>query len=165
VTVRGYEVVTSDKRSVGRVVDVVNGYLIVQSGRLRRSRRPIPREFVHAVDEAEMAFVTVPMRVLREAPKLDRRGRFDRREAARHFGLAESYTQPSSEGEGDPLAHDPAWGAEHDAIAAGQQPSAHRRAETRKHMRPGEASEHNPARRSPALFGDRHWPERRIKED
>ncbi len=95
---RGYVVVTSDKRTVGRVVAVTDGYLIVQSGWLRRSRRAIPREFAHAADAAETVFVTVPRRVLDDAPKADRRSRFDAEEAARHFGLAESYLQrPSGE--------------------------------------------------------------------
>ena len=97
---RGYEVVTSDNRSVGRVVDVTDGYLILQAGRLRRSRRPIPREFVHAVDEAETVFVTVPRRVLSDAPAVDRRGRFDVWRAARHFGLAASDVPRPSAGRG-----------------------------------------------------------------
>ena len=162
---RGYEVVTSDKRTVGRVVDVKDGYLIVESGRLRRSRRPIPREFVHAVDEAEMVFVTVPMRVLHDAPRVDRESRFDRNEAAWHYGLAETYAQPPKDGGGTSLPHDPAWGSDRDAFAAGRQPSEHRRAEIRKHMRPGEPSEHDHSHRSPALFGDRRWQERRVRED
>jgi hypothetical protein len=162
--VRGYEVVTSDKRTVGRVTEVREGYLIVESGRLRRVRRPIPREFVHAVDEAATVFVTVPMRVLRDAPKVDRRGRFDLHEAARHFGLAEAFAQPPSEGEGGSLPHDPAGGADRDALAAGRQPSEHRRAEIRRHMRPGESAEHDRSRRSPALFGDRRWVDRRVEE-
>ena len=54
---RGYQVVTSDDRAVGHVSDVRDGYLIVESGWLRKSRHPVPREFVHAVDEAAKAFV------------------------------------------------------------------------------------------------------------
>ena len=69
---RGYEVVTSDDRTVGHVADVREGYLIVESGHLRKSRHPVPREFVHAVDEAAKAFVTVPRRVLMDAPVVDR---------------------------------------------------------------------------------------------
>ena len=84
---RGYKVVGSDKRPVGYVTDVRDGYLIVESGRLRRFRRPIPREFAHVVDEAAQVFVTVPRRVLREAPEVDRTGEFDLFEVARHFGL------------------------------------------------------------------------------
>jgi hypothetical protein len=163
--VRGYEVVTSDKRVVGRVADVHNGYLIVESGRLRRTRRPVPLEFVHVVDEAAQVFVTVPRRLLQDAPAVDRRGRFDTGEAARHFGLAVSYLQPPTEGEGQSLRHDPAWGAERDAVAAGRAPTEHQRAEIRKRMRPGTPSESDEHHRSPALFGDRRWGETRLKED
>lgn len=87
---RGYEVVTSDDRAVGEVVDVQNGFLIVESGHVRKARHPVPREFVHPVDEAAKAFVTVPRRVLTDAPKVDEDGVFDRDEACRYFGLSES---------------------------------------------------------------------------
>jgi ribosomal 30S subunit maturation factor RimM len=87
---RGYEVVTSDDRAVGEVVDVQNGFLIVESGHVRKARHPVPREFVHPVDEAAKAFVTVPRRVLMDAPKVDEDGVFDRDEACRYFGLSES---------------------------------------------------------------------------
>lgn len=90
---RGYEVVTSDERVVGRVVDVQEGFLIVKSGRLRKSRHPVPREFVHAADEVSRAVVTVPKSILMDAPKVDRHGGFDRAETARHYGLAESYLE------------------------------------------------------------------------
>jgi hypothetical protein len=163
--VRGYEVVSSDKRVVGRVADVRDGYLIVESGRLHRSRRPVPREFIHVVDEAAQVFVTVPRRVLRDAPEVDRRSNFDLHRAARHFGLAEAYLQPPSQGNGVLLPHDSAWGADRDTIAAGRQPPEHRRAEIRKHMRPGRLPEHDHAHRSPALLGDRHWGGRRLNED
>jgi len=158
---RGYEVVTSDDRAVGRVVDVRNGFLIVESGRLRKTRRPVPREFVHVVDEAAKAFVTVPKRVLTDAPHVDERGGFDQAAAARHFGLAESSLQPPTEGES--RAHDPTWGADRDSIAAGRPAPEHRRAEMRKHMRPGFSEEHHSS--STALFGDRRITGRRLKED
>lgn len=160
---RGYEVMTSDDRAVGRVVDVRDGFLIVESGRLRTSRHPVPQEFVHVVDEAAKAFVTVPKRVLTDAPRVDKRGRFDRAAAARHFGLAESYAQSPTEGEGESLAHDPAWGADRDSIAAGRPAPEHRRAEIRKHMRPGFPAEHRPS--STALFGDRHIDGRRVEKN
>jgi hypothetical protein len=137
--VRGYEVVTSDQRVVGRVADVRDGYLIVEAGRLHKSRRPVPREFVHPVDEAAKVFVTVPRRVLRDAPEVDAKGHFDLHEAARHYGLAASYRQ-----------------------ADGSEPPEHRRAEARKHMRPGFAAEYE--QRSPALLGNRRVEETRIRE-
>src|SRR5262245_43804448 len=153
---RGYQVVTSDDRAVGHVSDVRDGYLIVESGWLRKSRHPVPREFVHAVDEAAKAFVTVPKRVLMDAPEVDRKGYFDRRAAARHFGLAELYRQPPTGGAGDSLGHDPAWGPD-----LGEGAPEHRRAEIRKHLRPGYPDEHRAS--SPALLGDRHIDQRRVK--
>jgi hypothetical protein len=159
--VRGYEVVTSDDRVVGRVMDVRHGFLIVESGRLRKSRHPVPREFVHVVDEAAKAFVTVPRRILMDAPKADKNGEFDRSTAARHFGLAGSYLQPPTAGEGESLPTDPAWGADRDSIAAGRPAPEHRRAEMRKHMRPGYPDEHHHS--STALFGDRRFDDRRLQ--
>ncbi len=114
---RGYEVVTSDNRGVGRVVDLADGFLVVESGRLFRSRRPIPREFAHAVDESRTVFVTVPRRVLEDAPRVDRRGRFDLDDAARHFGLARSYFDPGH-AELERWSAARAGGIEHDVIVA-----------------------------------------------
>jgi hypothetical protein len=161
--VRGFEVVTSDDRVVGTVTDVRHGFLIVESGRLRKSRHPVPREFVHVVDEAAKAFVTVPRRILMDAPKADKDGEFDRSAAARHFGLAESYLQPPTAGEGESLPHDAAWGVERDSVAAGRPAAEHRRAEMRKHMRPGYPDEHHHS--STALFGDRRFDDRRVRND
>jgi hypothetical protein len=91
--VRGFNVVASDERKIGRVSEVGDRYLIVEWGRLRKRRRPVPREFVHVVDEAAKVFVTVPRWVLREAPNVDRRGAFDAGRAARHFGLSGGETE------------------------------------------------------------------------
>ena len=123
---RGYEVVTSDDRVVGRVMDVRHGFLVVESGRIHKSRRPVPREFVHVVDEAAKAFGTVPRRIMMTAPRAGKDGDFDRGEATRHYGL-ESYVQPTA--------------------------PEHPRAELRRHMSPGFPDEHHYS--SPALLGDR----------
>jgi hypothetical protein len=113
---RGFDVVTSDDRVVGRVADMRDGYLIVESGHLRKARHPVPREFVHAVDQAAKAFVTVPRRVLMDSPEVDRKGFFDRRKAARHYGLAESYIVPTTDARGETLGHDPAWVSERGGV-------------------------------------------------
>src|SRR3954451_18759522 len=103
---RGFEVVTSDDRMIGHVADVRDGYLIVESGHLRKARHPVPREFVHAVDEAAKAFVKGPRRGVMGTPEVDRKGFFDRLEAARSYGLAEAYIAPTTEGGGQTLGHD-----------------------------------------------------------
>jgi hypothetical protein len=85
---RGYDVVTSGDRAIGTVVDMREGFLIVESRDEVGKRHPVPREFVHAVDSAAKAVVTVPRRILQDAPMVDRLGNFDRDRAARWFGLA-----------------------------------------------------------------------------
>jgi hypothetical protein len=104
--VRGYEVLSSDQRAVGRVADVKHGYLIVESGRLFKIRRPVPREFAHAVDEAATVFVTVPRRVLHDAPRADGKGDFDVSKTARHYGLAASFGTDARELDVSGLAGD-----------------------------------------------------------
>jgi hypothetical protein len=88
---KGYEVVTSDERTIGRVADSLDGYLIVELGRFWKSRRPLPKEFAHAVDDERRVVVTVPKSVLHDAPRVRRDGTFDVDEAARHYGLAASF--------------------------------------------------------------------------
>jgi hypothetical protein len=122
--VRGYDVVTTDDRVVGTVLDVRHGYLILESGRLRKTRHPVPREFVHVDDEAAKVFVTVPRRILMDAPRVAKDGEFDRAEAARHFGLAESYLQPPAEGAGDARPHDPVRGSRSSTTTARSRRSA-----------------------------------------
>jgi hypothetical protein len=89
--VKGYEVVTSDGQKIGRVTQVLDGFLVVELGRVLRSRRPLPKEFAHAQDRERTVVVTVPRRVLGDAPRVDRSGTFDVDEAAQHYGLASSY--------------------------------------------------------------------------
>jgi hypothetical protein len=137
--VRGYEVVTSDDRRVGTVSDVRDGCLVVETGRLRRRRRPVPREFAHTVDEAGKVFVTVPRAALRDAPRVRRSGDFDVQEVARHYGLVAAY-----EGTG------------------GRGPAEHRRAELRRQMRPGSPERHGPP--FPSLPGEHRLEESRIRE-
>ena len=150
------DVVTSDDRVVGRVADVRDGFLIVESGRLRKSRHPMPREFVHAVDEAAKVVVTVPRRMLMDAPRVDGRGnlrpgfggralrprrvlapasdRVRRRVARARFGLGS--------------------GSGFDPAPAG--------AETRKHRGRGTQAH---TRGPPALLGDRRIDSRRLRKD
>ena len=85
---KGYDVVTSEGQRIGRVADVLDGFVVVEIGRLLRSRRPLPKEFAHAQDDERAVVATVPRKVLREAPRVHRHGTFDVDAAARHYGLA-----------------------------------------------------------------------------
>jgi hypothetical protein len=91
--VKGYDVVTSDGQRIGRVAEVLDGFLVVELGRFLRSRRPVPKEFTHAADGKREVVVTVPTKVLRDAPRVRRNGTFAVDEAARHYGLASNVAQ------------------------------------------------------------------------
>jgi len=131
----------------------------------QRNAPPVPpRPPATPAPPAETPTFRVSVRYIEvDAVVLDKQGKFDRAAAAAHFGLAESYLQPPTEGEGESLAHDPAWGSDRDSIAAGRPAPEHRRAEMRKHMRPGFPDEHHSS--STALFGDRRIDSRRVKGD
>jgi len=84
--VKGYDVVTSDGKKIGRANDVRDGFLVVETGFLR-SRRPLPQEFAHAIDSDRKVIVTVPKATLQDAPRVKRNGTFDADAAARHYGV------------------------------------------------------------------------------
>jgi hypothetical protein len=94
--VKGYEVVTSEGRKMGRVSEDLDGFVVVEIGRVLRSRRPVPKEFAHAQDGDRTVVVTVPKDVVTDAPRVHRHGTFDVEEASRHYGLASSYTTNES---------------------------------------------------------------------
>jgi hypothetical protein len=94
--VKGYDVVTSEGDVIGRAAAVSGEFLLVQQGRLRRSTRPIPLEFVHPDDELRCVRITVPREVLKDAPRVGEG--FDRAAAARYYGLASA--EPGETGRG-----------------------------------------------------------------
>ena len=85
---KGYDVFRCDGQRIGRVTDASGGFLVVELGRMRRDRRPLPTEFAHATDGERKVVVTVPTAMLEDAPRVKRSGSFDAGAAARHFGVA-----------------------------------------------------------------------------
>jgi hypothetical protein len=100
--VKGYEVVSSEGQKIGRVTDVLDGFLVVELGSVLRVRRPLPKEFAHAQDGDRTVVVTVPKSVLRDAPRVHRAGTFDVAEANQHYGLASGYAEPGIFAEDSP---------------------------------------------------------------
>jgi len=84
--VKGYEVVRSDGKRIGRVADKIGGIVVVELGRLR-IRLALPREFAHTTDSDRRVAVTAPLALLRAAPRVTRRGVFDAGAVSRHFGV------------------------------------------------------------------------------
>ena len=135
---RGYDVVTSDDRVVGTGRRRAGRLPDRGVGPVRKSRHPVPREFVHAVDGAAKAFVTVPARA---------DGRAQGGQAARPgpgsqaLRPAESYLQPPPRARRVARAR-PGWGS----TATRSQAADRRRTPTcrdAQHMRPGLADEHH----------------------
>jgi hypothetical protein len=81
-------VVRGDGQRIGRVADAFGGFVVVEVGRLLRTRLALPREFAHARDGERRVAVTVPRAMLDAAPRVRRGGSFDAVAAARYFGLA-----------------------------------------------------------------------------
>jgi len=82
----GYRVVTAHERRLGRVVGVEDEFVIVELGRFRRVRRPVPLAFAHPDDAAKVVRITVPRHGLAHAPRV--RAGVDVKAAAAYYGLA-----------------------------------------------------------------------------
>ena len=126
----GYEVVTTDDKKVGAVVEVRDDYLIVETGKLIKHRHALPKAFAHPVDAEQLIRVTVSKELVEDSPLVD--DGFDEREVARHYGLASGYEHPETEGEGELLPDDPAESAAVDGLRHGVQPADKVRAEIRE---------------------------------
>ena|SRR5436309_11505661 len=135
----GYDVITSDDEKVGHVVRVEGDLLIVENGLLRKKHHAIPMTFAH-VDDAEHAVrVSVPKEIVEESPEM-KNGAVDSRAVAEHYGLAEGFAAPETEGYGDLVSDDPGRSAEEEELRTGIEPAAQRRAEIREGAAPTDES-------------------------
>jgi hypothetical protein len=126
----GYEVVTTDDKRVGAVVEVRDDYLIVETGRLIKHRHALPKAFAHPVDADQLVRVTVSKELVEDSPNVE--DGFDEHQVARHYGLAAGYEHPETEGDGVLLPDDPAESAAVDGLRHGVEPADKVRAEIRE---------------------------------
>ncbi len=133
----GYEVITSEDSKAGHVVEVQGDNLIVEHGTIFKSRHALPRTFVEVDDDERLVRASVSKQILESSPKLDD-GDIDERAVAGHYGLAGGDEAPPSEGYGETVADDPAWGAERDRQSAGMAATEEERARIRSGTEPGE---------------------------
>jgi hypothetical protein len=133
----GYEVITSEDSKAGHVVGVEGDNLIVEQGKLFKSRHALPRTFAHVDDGEQVVRASVSKDVLGTSPKVED-GEVDERAVAEHYGLAAAYESPPAEGAGELTPDDPAWGAERDRQRAGDEATEEERARIRTGMAPGE---------------------------
>ena len=67
----GYEVVTSDDQTAGRVVAVVGEHLVVERGTLRKHRNVLPVELTQVDEGARVVRTTISKELLENAPAVD----------------------------------------------------------------------------------------------
>jgi hypothetical protein len=146
----GYEVITSDDKKAGHVVEVKGDNLIIENGLLLKKRHAIPKVLAHADDSENVVRLSVTSELVDASPKLDD-GQVDHRAVAEHYGLAAGDPAPETEGYGDVLPDDPAWSAEQEELRTGVEPAAQRRARIRE----GE-SDPGPHGRPPSIPPDPH---------
>jgi hypothetical protein len=131
----GYDVLTTDDEKVGRVVGRRDGYLVVETGTLLKSRHGIPETFAHVDENENVVRITVSKNLVDDSPKVSD-DEFDELEVARHYGLAAGEEAPTTAGDGDLVADDPAISAEEEGARHGIEPAEQRRAEVREDLRP-----------------------------
>ena len=67
----GYDVIGSDDDKVGHVVGTENGYLIVESGMLRKTTHAIPLDMTLVDEEDKAVRLTVSKEMVEEGPTAD----------------------------------------------------------------------------------------------
>jgi len=129
--VDGFELITTDGESVGRVIGERSENVLVEHGLLFKARWAVPRAFTHVDEDARVVRTTLSKRMIEESPKLDD-GVSDAA-IARYYGLAGGGSTPATEGYGEVGPGDPAVGAERQELASGLEPAASERARIREH--------------------------------
>ncbi len=82
----GQDVVTADDHKLGTVVAERDGFVIVETGHVFKSRHAIPTEFIHEHDGTLRA--TVAKEIVDDSPKVDD-DTFDANAVKLHYGLIE----------------------------------------------------------------------------
>jgi hypothetical protein len=126
----GYEVIGSDDHKIGEVVGTEGDLIVLEEGRLRKTRRAIPKAFAHADDGERVVRLSISKELVDGSPALG--DEIDHRAVAAHYGLAEGYDDPETKGYGDVTPDDPAWSAELEGIRSGVEPAAEQRARIRE---------------------------------
>ena len=131
-----YDVLTSDGKKAGTVVGEVGDYLVVEHGMLRKTRTPLPRAFAEVHESEGVIRATVSKEIFDGAPAM-RDDEVDEQAVAAHYGLAEAFADPESEGYGDTLPDDPGLSAEAQEHRTGVESAAQERAEVRSELASG----------------------------
>jgi hypothetical protein len=123
---QGFEAITFGDEHAGTVVGREGQFLIVEQGTIFKHRRPVPETFATVDESAGVVRLTVSKHILESAPEA--KPGVDEVAAAEHYGLADGFAAPETEGYGVLDADDPAFSADRDAADQGLETAAERRA-------------------------------------
>lgn len=102
----GYEVVTSDDQTAGRVVAVVGNHLVVERGTLRKHRNVLPVELTEADDSARVVRATISKEMLENAPEVEDAESVDVQAAAVYYGVGDQLDAATAQVEGAEVSVD-----------------------------------------------------------
>ena len=117
----GRDVVTSDDKKIGRVVDERNDCLIVEHGHVLKGRHAIPKTYAHVVDGEDVVRVSLTKDVFAGSPKVTDEG-WDCTETLRYYGIHGEFEVDPDPEEPGRIADDGAV-AERAAVQSGETPS------------------------------------------
>jgi hypothetical protein len=146
----GYEVITSDDRKAGHVVEVTGDNLIVEHGLVLKKRHAVPKVLAHADESEQVVRLSVSSELVDASPKVGD-SQVDHRAVAEHYGLAAGEPAPETQGLGELTPDDPAWSAEQAELRVGVEPAPERRARIREGR-----SDAGPHGRPPSIPPDPH---------
>jgi len=132
---QGQNVVTSDDDKLGTVVAEQDGFVIVETGHMFKTRHAIPTDFLHEHDDVVRA--TVGKDVVHDSPKVDG-DTFDPYAVKMHYGLIEVNVvdpDPDATEPGDPRTDAPSGLDARDTATFGGHVRAH---EGDRSTKPGE---------------------------
>ena len=127
----GFEVIGTDEHKVGHVVAAEGDLLIVEAGMLRKTRHAIPTVFAHSDEDERVVRLTISKELVDTSPAVEDHD-VDRQAVMEHYGLAEGYEAPETEGLGELMPDDPGRSAEQEGRRSGVEPAPERRARIRE---------------------------------
>ena len=107
---KGYEVQAFDGHKIGHVVDVEDGFIILEHGHLHKTKQALPDRAATVDDTEQVVHTHLSKQLIYDSPKVD--GELDRQSIAEHYGLAEGFTDPPTRGRGQLQPDDPAYGSD-----------------------------------------------------
>jgi hypothetical protein len=95
---QGYEVRTIDDEKIGHVAADDGDFLIVEHGRLMKTKHALPKAFAEVDADEKVVRTTLSKELIDDSPKVN--GELDRVAIAEHYGLVEHFAaEPTSDGD------------------------------------------------------------------